>query len=156
MNEAEFLYFEDFRRGQVFWLGRHTLTAEEMIAFASEFDSQPQHIDPHAAKHSMLGGLAASGWYLGALAMRIIVDGLLSRAMSMGSPGIDELQWRKPVLVGDRIRLEGEVLDARVSTRRDRGFVRFRFTMRRDGGPKSDELVMTYVSSVMFGRRAAG
>ena len=68
MNEAELLHFEDFRSGQIFRLGRHTLTAEEIIEFASEFDPQPQHTDPDAAKHSMLGGLAASGWHLGALA----------------------------------------------------------------------------------------
>jgi acyl dehydratase len=157
MNEAELLHFEDFRAGQIFRLGRHTLTAEEIIEFASEFDPQPQHTDPEAAKHSMLGGLAASGWHLGALAMRMMVDGLLIRAASMGAPGVDELQWRKPVLVGDRIRLDAEVLDTRLSASRPgRGFVRFRFTMTRDDDNRNGELVMMYVSSVMIRRRTAG
>ena len=155
MDESELLHFEDFRSGQVFRLGRHTLMAEEMIEFASEFDPQPQHTDPEAAKHSMLGGLAASGWHLGALSMRMLVDGLFNRATSMGSPGIDEIQWRKPVLVGDCIRLEGEVLDTRPSTRTDRGFVRFRFAMVRDEERRNGELVMQFVCSVMFGRRHA-
>src|SRR5215813_5193297 len=129
---TDLLHFEDFRPGQIFDLGPHVMTTEEIITFAREFDPQPQHTDPEAAKHSMLGGLAASGWHLGALAMRMMVDGLFNRATSMGSPGIDEIQWRKPVLVGDRIRLEGEVLDTRLSSRPDRGFVRFRFAMVRD------------------------
>jgi acyl dehydratase len=156
MNEAELLHFEDFRGGQIFRLGRRTLSADEMIEFASEFDPQPQHTDPDAAEHSMLGGLAASGWYLSALAMRMMVDGLFNRATSMGSPGIDELQWRKPVLVGDRIRLDAEVLDTRLSSRTDRGFVRFRFTMTRDEEKRNGELVMVFVCAVMLRRRAAG
>jgi acyl dehydratase len=155
MNEAELLHFEDFRTGQLFRLGRHTLKADEMIEFASEFDPQPQHTDPEAAKHSILGGLAASGWHLGALAMRMMVDGLFNRATSMGSPGIDEIQWRRPVLAGDRIRLDGEVLDTRPSSRSDRGFVRFRFSMTRDEEKRDGEPVMVFVSSVMFRRRIA-
>ena len=156
MNEAELLHFEDFRAGQLFRLGRHTLNADEMIEFASEFDPQPQHTDPDAAKHSMLGGLAASGWHLCALAMRMMVDGLFNRATSMGSPGIDEIQWRRPVLVGDRVRLDAEVLDTRLSSRPDRGFVRFRFSMTRDEEKRDGELVMAFVCSVMFRRKATG
>jgi acyl dehydratase len=155
MGEADLLHFEDFRSGQIFRLGRLTLTAEEMIAFASEFDPQPQHTDPEAAKHSMLGGLAASGWHLGALAMRLMVDGLFIRATSMGAPGVDEIQWRRPVLVGDTVRLEAEVLDTRLSSRPDRGFVRFRFSMLRDEERRNGEMVMMFVCSVMFKRRAA-
>ena len=156
MNDAELLHFEDFRPGQLFRLGRHTLSADEMIEFATEFDPQPQHTDPEAAKHSMLGGLAASGWHLSALAMRMMVDGLFNRATSMGSPGIDEIQWRRPVLVGNRVRLDGEVLDTRLSWRPDRGFVRFRFSMTRDEEKRNGELVMMFVCSVMFRRRATG
>jgi acyl dehydratase len=154
-NEDELLHFEDFRPGQIFRLGSHTLTADEMIEFASEFDPQPQHLDPEAAKHSMLGALAASGWHLGALSMRMMVEGLFNRSTSMGSPGIDEVQWRKPVLVGDHVRLDGEVLDTRLSTRADRGFVRFRFTMIRDDERKAGEPVMMFVCSVMFRRKVA-
>jgi len=152
---SDLMHFEDFRAGQVFPLGTLTLSAEEVIAFASEFDPQPQHTDPEAAKRSLLGGLAASGWHLGALAMRMMVDGLFNKSTSMGSPGIDEVQWRKPVLVGDRLRLDGEVLDTRPSSRPDRGFVRFRFAMTRDEDARKGELVMMFVCSVMFKRRSA-
>jgi acyl dehydratase len=152
---SDLLHFDDFRGGQVFALGTLTLTADEVMEFAREFDPQPQHTDPEAAKRSMLGGLAASGWHLGALAMRMMVDGLFNKAASMGSPGIDEIQWRKPVLVGDRVRLDGEVLDTRVSSRPDRGFVRFRFAMTRDEEARKGEPVMLFVCSVMFRRRVA-
>ena len=148
---SEFLYFEDFRPGQVFALGTRTIRAEEMTAFAREFDPQPQHTDAEAAKHSILGDLAASGWYLCAFAMRLIVDELFTRADSRGSPGVEEIQWRRPVLAGDALRGEGEVLETRPSSRPDRGFVRLRFGLWR-----KDERVMMFTCSVIFGRRPAG
>src|SRR5215467_4150728 len=121
---TDLLHYEDFHTGQGFAFGEHTITQEEVVAFAREYDPQPQHLDPEAAKHSMLGGLAASGWNLAALTMRMLVDGLFNRSASMGAPGVDELQWRKPVLVGDTVALKGEVLDVRTSSRPDRGFVK--------------------------------
>jgi acyl dehydratase len=142
------LHYEDFHAGQVFEFGEHTITQEEVIAFAREYDPQPQHLDPEAAKHSLLGGLAASGWNLAALTMRMLVDGLFNRSTSMGAPGVDELQWRKPVLVGDTVRLTGEVLDVRASSRSDRGFVKFRFALWR-----GETRVMMFECSVMFRRR---
>ena len=153
---TDLLHFEDFRAGQMFELGTHTLSAEEMIEFAREFDPQPQHLDPEAARHSMLGGLAASGWYLCALAMRMMVDGLFNRSTSLGGPGVDDVQWRRPVRAGDRVHLNCEVLETRGSSRPERGFVRFRFSMWRivDGG--NDERVMMFVCSVMFARRKGG
>ena len=149
---SDLLHYEDFHAGQLFALGTHTLAAEEMIEFAAEFDPQPQHIDPDAAKE-LLGGLAASGWYLCALAMRMLVDGLFIRATSLGAPGVEEVQWRKPVRAGDRLDLDGEVLETRLSSKADRGFVRFRFTMRRVNASGSSERVMFFACSVMFGRR---
>ena len=130
-SQPEFLYFEDFHPGQVFALGTRTVRADEMMAFAREFDPQPQHIDPETAKHSMLGGLAASGWYLCAFAMRMIVDGLFNRSASRGSPGVEEIQWRRPVLAGDALRGDCEVLETRPSSNPDRGFVRMRFEIGR-------------------------
>jgi acyl dehydratase len=145
------LYFEDFTAGQVYSLGTHRITAEEIIDFAREFDPQPQHLDPEAAKASILGGLAASGWHLCALAMRMIVDGLLGRTASMGSPGVDDVQWRRPVYAGDDLRLDAEVLETRPSSRADRGYVRFRFTMSRVRGAER-ERVMLLMSSNIIGR----
>jgi acyl dehydratase len=144
----DFLYFEDFAPGQTYDLGTHTMAPEEIVAYASEYDPQPQHLDADAAKHSMLGGLAASGWYLCALAMRKIVDGLLHRAASQGSPGVDEVQWRRPVLAGDLVAMTLTVLDTRASSKGDRGFVRIRFEMRR-----GEERVMTFESPIIIGRR---
>ena len=149
------LHYEDFRAGQTYDLGTHVLTAEEIIDFASEFDPQPQHTDPDAAK-DLLGGLAASGWHLCAIAMRMMVDGLFIRATSLGAPGVDEVQWRRPVRAGDTPALDGEVLDTRSSSKSDRGFARFRFTMRRANPGGSSETVMFFVCSVMFGRASAG
>jgi len=151
---TDLLHFEDFRAGQIFALGTHTLTPEEMIDYARDFDPQPQHLDPDAAK-DLLGGLAASGWYLCALAMRMMVDGLFNRSTSLGAPGVDEVQWRRPVRAGDKVRLDGEVLDRRDSSRPERGFVRFRFSMWRAKETGEDERVMMFTCSVMFGRRAS-
>ena len=149
---TDFLHFEDFAAGQVYDLGTHTMTPDEIIAFAREFDPQPQHLDPEAAKHSMLGGLAASGWHLCALAIRMIVDGLFSRAASLGAPGVEEVQWRRPVRVGDALRLEAEVLETRISSRPDRGYVRMRFNMWRASETGESERVMMFVSTAMLGR----
>ena len=146
------LHFEDFRAGQIFPLGFHSLTAEEIVEFAREFDPQPQHLDSNAAK-DLLGGLAASGWHLCALAMRMIVEGLFSRAASLGAPGVEEVQWRRPVRAGDRLRLEGEVLDTRTSSRAGRGYVHFKFVMWRVEATRADERVMLFVTTAMFGRR---
>lgn len=149
---SDLLHYEDFRAGETYALGSHVLTESEMIDFASEFDAQPQHTDPNAAKE-LLGGLAASGWHLCALAMRMLVDHLFIRATSLGAPGVEEVQWRKPVRAGERLELDGEVLETRLSSKPDRGFVRFRFTMRRSNADGSSERVMFFVCSVMFGRR---
>ena len=147
---ADLLHFEDFAEGQVYDLGTHRIEAEEIIAYAREFDPQPQHLDAEAAKSSLLGGLAASGWQLCALAMRMIVDGLLHRADSQGSPGVDEVQWRRPVLAGDALHLTGKVLGVRASSKSDRGFVKFRFEMHRGG-----QMVMMFESAIIIGRRSS-
>jgi len=152
---TELLHFEDFRAGQSYALGVHVLTPDEIIDFAREFDPQPQHLSAEAAKESMLGGLAASGWHLCALAMRMIVDGLFNRATSLGAPGVEEVQWRRPVRAGDRLLLNAEVLETRLSSRADRGYVRFRFGMWRANDTKGNERVMMFVSTAMFRRRAA-
>ena len=145
---AELLHFEDFAEGQVYDLGRHSLNSDEIVDFASEFDPQPQHLDAEAAKSSILGGHAASGWQLCALAMRMIVDGLLHRVASQGSPGVEEVQWRRPVLAGDELGLTGKVLGVRGSSKPDRGFVKFRFEMVRAG-----QMVMMFESAIIVGRR---
>jgi acyl dehydratase len=148
---ADILAFEDFAPGQIYDCGEHLLTADEIIAFAREYDPQPQHVDPAAAETGMLGGLIASGWHLCAISMRMIVDHVFGRSTSLGSPGVDEVQWRRPARPGDRLRLKVEVLETRPSaSRSDRGLVRFRVDMTR-----GEQRVMFWTSTVMFGRRDA-
>ncbi len=111
------LYFEDLEPGQVVELGEHTVSEEEIVAFARQWDPQPFHLDPEAAKASVFGGLIASGWHTGAMWMRLYVDSLLDGAASMGSPGIEELRWLAPVRPGDTLSGRLTVLEATPSER---------------------------------------
>jgi acyl dehydratase len=94
-------YFEDFEVGKVFDMGTRTVTEDEIVAFATQFDPQPFHVDSEAAAQSLYGGIIASGWHTCGLIMRLMVDGMLRDSSSMGSPGIDEIRWLKPVRGGD-------------------------------------------------------
>ena len=148
------LRFEDFTVGRKFAFGDHVISEEEIIAFAKEYDPQPMHMDPEAAKQDMMGGLIASGWHLCALSMRLIMDGLYHETTSLGSPGIEEVQWRRPVRPGDRLTMEAEVLETReLGSKPDRGLVRFRFDLYRAAGEGPRERAMTYSSPVMIRRR---
>ena len=86
------LHLDDFARGQVFELGEHSFTRDEILEFATAFDPQPFHINEEAAAQSNYDGLIASGWHKGSIFMRLLVSGLLHRCASMGSPGVDELR----------------------------------------------------------------
>jgi acyl dehydratase len=107
-------YFEDFTVGRVFELGSKLMTPAEIIEFASEFDPQPMHLSEEAGKASILGGLAASGWHTCAVFMRMTADSYLSQSTSQGSPGIDYIDWKKPVLAGDTLSGTSTVLEARL------------------------------------------
>ena len=96
------LYHEDIEVGTPLMLGGTTVTKDAIIAFAQAYDPQPIHLDEEAAKHSLVGGLCASGYHTCALMMRMVVDGFLGRAASQGSPGVDEVRWLKPVRPGGR------------------------------------------------------
>jgi acyl dehydratase len=147
------LYWEDFTVGSVAEYGPRLVTREEIIAFAAEFDPQPMHMDEEFARTTMLGGLAASGWHTCAIGMRLMADGFILNAASMGSPGIDEVRWLKPVRPGDRLTLRRTITDARpLNSRPEWGLVRFRFEMFNHAG----ELLMTQENSNFFGRRHSG
>ena len=118
MSSAPEFFFEDFPVGQALDYGSYHVTAEEIVSFAREFDPQPFHVDEKAAKASMLGGLCASGWHVCAIVMRMMVDGYFGRTASMGSTGIDEMKWLKPVFAGDRLSCRRTTLAARVSAKR--------------------------------------
>src|ERR1700750_1596677 len=90
------LYWEDFTPGRVCEHGPRRMPRDEMIAFAAEFDPQPMHLDEVAARETMLGGLAASGWYVCCILMRMCVDAFVGQSASMGAPGVDEVKWLRP------------------------------------------------------------
>jgi acyl dehydratase len=116
---ATILYFEDFTEGQVTELGSIApLTEEEIIAFARQWDPQPFHVDPVAAKESIYGGLIASGWQTALLAMRLQVDNLLNNTDTQGSPGVENIRFRKPVRAGQRLSARYTVLAAEPSAKR--------------------------------------
>ncbi len=118
-------YLEDYISGAVYEFGSVSVEEAEVIAFALRFDPQPFHTDPDAAKQSIYGGLIASGWHTGSLMMRLFVDHYLSRVASLGSPGVDELRWIKPVFPGDELSLRVTVLDVtRSRSKPDLGILR--------------------------------
>jgi acyl dehydratase len=118
-------YFEDFLPGAVLEYGKIPVTEAEIIEFARCFDPQYIHVDRERAVQGPFGGLIASGWHTTAMMMRLIVDNFLPRTASLGSPGIDELRWLKPVRPGDVLSVRLSVLEAtRSRSKPDRGVVR--------------------------------
>ena len=108
-------HFEDLQVGEVIELGHTKVSKEMIIAFASEFDPFPFHLDEAAAKASLLGGLASSGWQTGALSLRLLVDSFLSKIASAGGLGFSDLKWKNPVMVGDTIGGTVTIADLRRS-----------------------------------------
>jgi len=144
------LYWEDFVVGSIAEYGPRLVTREEIIAFAAEFDPQPMHMDEEFARSTMLGGLAASGWHTCAIGMRLIFDGVMANAAGVGSPGIEEVRWLKPVRPGDRLTLRRTILETRqLNSRPEWGSVKFRFEIVDQAG----ELVMTQQNVNFFERR---
>lgn len=145
-------YFEDFPIGEVMERGPYVVTREEILAFARQFDPQPFHIDEDAARQSIYGGIIASGWHTAAICHKLLVEGLLGQSASMGSPGLDELRWKKPVRPGDSLTVRIETLEARPSVSKpDRGALKFRFEVLNQHG----EVVMTELANALFARRPA-
>lgn len=143
-------YLEDFHVGEQGTLGSASVTMEEIVAFARQFDPQPFHLDEQAAASSIFGGLVASGWHTASLCMRLMVEGVLSKSASLGSPGVDELRWLKPVRPGDTLTLNLEVLECTPSkSKADRGSIRARYGLTNQRG----EVVMTMVGITLVRRR---
>jgi acyl dehydratase len=118
-------HFEDYAPGAVFEYGAIPVTEAEIIEFARRFDPQYIHVDRERAVQGPFGGLIASGWHTAAMMMRLIVDNFLPGHASLGSPGIDELRWLKPVRPADVLSVRLSVLEAtRSRSRPDRGVVR--------------------------------
>ena len=143
-------YFEDMIIGQTIPVGSRTVTAEEIHAFAAAFDPQPFHVDAVAAAKSIYGGVIASGWHTCSLMMRLMVDNFLKDAASLGSPGVDQIRWLKPVRAGDTITVSTTAMDTRPSgSKPDRGVVETEWrAVNQDG-----DLVATVKGMGMFLRR---
>jgi len=147
------LYLDDLKPGTTIDLGTASLSRDEIVRFAEAYDPQPFHLDEAAAKGSIYGGLIASGWQTVCIFMRLFADGLLNRADAMGSPGVDELRWLKPVRPGDELAARVEVLEVRPSrSKPDRGVARLRCSVADGDGVD----VLTFSANVIFGRRPGG
>ncbi len=144
------VYWEDLQPGQVLDLGSISPTREDIIGFATQFDPQPFHLDDEAAKASVFGGLCASGWHTCSMAMRLMVTNFLSTASSLGSPGLENVKWMKPVFPGDTLRLQHHILESRpMRSRPDVGLVRTHWDMFNQDG----EQVLHMEGWGMFRRR---
>jgi acyl dehydratase len=146
-------YFEDFHPGQEIDLGTRSVSEDEIIAFASQFDPQPFHVDPEAAAGSIYGGVIASGWHTCSMMMRMVVDGMMARSSSMGSPGLDSVRWLRPVRPGDTLQVRYVTKDVKASNSRpDRGVVWSKWVATNQHG----EEVCTIEGMGMFARRPRG
>ena len=130
------VWYDDCEVGHVFECGEVTMVKEEIVEFARKYDPQPFHVDEEAAAASMYGGIIASGWHTASVCMRLIVDNMMGPdSGGIGSPGLSEMSWPKPVRPGDTLRLRGEIIEKIPSrSKPDRGFWRVRFTaLNQDG-----------------------
>ncbi|MBF5011427.1 MaoC family dehydratase [Burkholderia pseudomultivorans] len=142
--------YEDLVVGSTTEVGRYTFEADDIKAFAGRYDPQPFHVDEEAAKASPFGGLVASGWHTCSVFMSLLVRHLGADSTSMGSPGIDEIRWIKPVRAGDTITMHQKIHDKRVSASKpDRGIVSTEWIGTNDRG----ETVITVRTKVIFGLR---
>jgi len=145
-------YLEDFTAGEVREFGRHQVTSEEIIEFATRYDPQPFHTDAAAASASAFGGLIASGWMTCGVAMRMVCDDYLLKAASLGSPGVDQIRWLQPVRPGDVLRLRLTTREVKPSqSKPDRGIVRSGWEVLN----QRNEVVLTMEGMGMFRRRPA-
>ena len=144
-------YFEDIEVGARASFGHYAVTRDEAVAFATKFDPQPFHLSDEAAAATHFGRLSASGWHTAAMTMSMVVENLTAnRQAGLGSPGIDELKWLKPVYPGDTLRCETEVLEKRQSASRpEMGIFKSRMTVFN----QDDVAVMTFVSNGLVSTR---
>jgi acyl dehydratase len=144
------LCWEDFALGQVFEHGSRVLSEDDIVRFAREWDPQRYHTDPEAAKLTPFGGLVASGWQSCGVAMRLMCDAYLLETSCVGSPGIDEIRFLKPVRPGDALRFRATVLESVAShSRADRGTITFRWELLN----QRDETVLSMLGKQIYLKR---
>jgi acyl dehydratase len=156
-------FFDEIEAGDIYALGRHTFTADDIKAFAKRFDPQLFHLDEAAAERSHFGALCASGWHTAAVWMRLFVDhrrGMIEAARAAGKPvpamgpalGFRELKWLKPVYVGDTIEYSSVVIETRPSNSRPRSGL---LTIRSTGINQNGEPVISFISTTFAERRTS-
>jgi len=146
-EEMKLARFESFKAGSKSAFGRYEVTEEEVIEFASKYDAQFFHLDHEAAKKSLFGGLCASGWHTCGMTMSMLVENMKTTGGSLGSPGIDELRWWKPVYPGDVLSVETEVLECnRSKSRPEIGVVVYTVTVLNQNA----ERVMSFLSKGIY------
>lgn len=145
------MYFEDLDVGSETYFGSYEVTREEMIEFASKYDPQPFHLSDEEAAKTHFGRIAASGWHTAAMVMSVIARHVVQHEQAgLGSPGIDELRWRKPVYPGDTLHVRGTILEKTPSrSRPEIGSFRTQTVVTN----QDDQVVMTFVSIVLIRRR---
>ncbi len=142
--------FEDFIVGKEIPLGHYTISREEIIEFAEEFDPQPFHLSEEGGLDRAAGGLIASGWHTCSILMRLICDAFLNNSLSQGAPGIDEVRWLRPVRPGDVLTGKSVVLAKRVSRSRPEIGI---FTIRHEVSNQDGDMVMWLENKGMMGLR---
>lgn len=144
-------WFDDLKLGMRFASESKIVSREEILRFAGEFDPQPFHLDDEAAKDTILGGLAASGWHTAAIAMRLALSAKPFGPHPLFGAGVDDLRWMKPVRPGDTLHLEGEVVELIPSKTRPQGIARVKWTAFNQDG----EAVYTFNPIAIVPRRPA-
>lgn len=147
------IYFEDLEIGKSAVFGTYDVTREEVLEFARKYDPQPFHLSDEEAAKTHFGRIAASGWHTAAMVMAVIARRVVDEEQAgLGSPGIDELRWKKPVYPGDTLTVSGEILEKTPSrSRPDIGSFRTKTTVTNQNG----DVVMTFISIVLIRRRPA-
>ena len=147
------LAYEDFRPGMEIQLGTYLVSADEIRHFASLYDPQPMHLDEDAAANGVLGALSASGWHTVSIAMRLMCDGFILKSTSQGAPGVDYLNWKRPVLAGDILTGKSFILSKRPSASRPGlGFVQVKSEFYNQNG----DLVCEMENAGIMGMRDPG
>ncbi|WND01470.1 MaoC family dehydratase [Temperatibacter marinus] len=145
------IFYEDITIGDQSDFGSYEVTKEEVVDFATKYDPQPFHINEEIAKQSVFGGLCASGWHTGSMMMSMLVQHMMEEGFaSMGSPGLDELKWLKPVMPGDILTVRQECIDKRESkSRKNIGLLKFKTEVFNSKGVT----VMSVIANAMILKR---
>ena len=144
-------YYEDIEVGSRSAFGRYKVTREEVMEFAGKYDPQPFHLDDEAAAQTHFGRLSASGWHTCAMTMAMLVGNMKGeKSAGLGSPGVDQLRWKKPVYPGDTLRCESEVIEKRRSASRPEMGI---FKTRTQTLNQNDEVVLDMISNGLIATR---